>query len=651
VDLAASDSFLDRRRFSSFSNCQGSWLKHGKAHHPLLAGFALNAMILEAIRAILANILLALAVLSLGFWMRRILPRSFSSFDRLACSWLGGFGTLGVLLFLIGQWRFTRATIGTLLFASAAFAIPLVLRARRSEPPRSDSGARPDKLPLIPVFVIASVLLVTAVGGLAPITGDWGSDAVDYHYLGPKVWLRDGMIRPVPDNFTTAFPAIVETTYGALMAIGGDRAPGVSAVFTFSLFLLIVFSLATRAGLTAAEAWWAVALAASMPAVYTGAHTGFVDALYAAFVVAAARIGLDARRTRDYVAFGLFCGFALGTKYTGLLAVPILIVCAILLWAQEERGKLRVLVRSASLVAAVAALVAAPFYARNWILLGSPIYPPPPILANIFHVKYLPADAIHNFYVYIQNRGRGLGRGFCPYLLLPFRLTYHTSNFHGAGGIGLTGLALGPFGLIASRRDRFLKSLALLGVLLTTAWFVTQQESRFLIHAYALGAIFSVIGWRYVLQQRARASSLLCAVVVASSILYGLFMIARARKDEVHAAISPVYAERFRQERVPYVESFDFLNRDASVQRVLILDRSVPPFYCDRPYLKATGQWGELVLPDATDTNHVLGRVRDLGVSHVLDVTSELSGFRVPANMPGLTMVFAAPNQKIYRVD
>jgi 4-amino-4-deoxy-L-arabinose transferase-like glycosyltransferase len=388
-----------------------------------------------------------------------------------------------------------------------------------------------------------------------------------------------------------------------------------------------------------------------MPAVYTGAHTGFVDALYAAFVLAAARIGLDARRMWEYVAFGLFCGLALGTKYTGLLAVPILLVCAILLWAQEEREKLRVLVRSAGLVAAVAALVAAPFYVRNWIVLGSPIYPPPPILANIFHVKYLPADAIQNFYVYIQNRGGDLGRRFGAYLLLPFHLTYHTSNFHGAGGIGLTGLAMAPFGLIASRRDHFLKSLALIGVLLTTAWFVTQQESRFLIHVYALGAVFSVIGWRYVLQQRDRSSSLLCAAVVASSILYGLFMIVRARKDDVHAAISPAFAERVRQERVPYVESFNFLNRDASVQRVLILDRSVPPFYCDKPYVKAIGQWGELVLPDATDVSHVLGRVRELGVSHVLDVTSEISGFRVPANTPGLTLVFAAPNQRIYRAE
>ncbi len=602
----------------------------------------------------LATIFLALAALGIGFWVRRLLPESFSAFDRLVFSWLGGFGTLGVVLFLVGQWKFTRGTIGIVLLASAVGGIFILVRGRRGAVGAEDSAARGvGRPPVIPVCVIGFVLLVTAVGGLAPVVGDWGADDVAYHYLGPKVWLREGVIRPVPDNCHTAFPAIVEVNYGALMAFGGERGPGFSAVFTSSLFLMIVFSLGRRCGLSSSEAWWATALAASMPAIYSGGHAGFVDAIYAAFVLAAARIGLDARRGREYAAFGIFCGFAMGTKYTGLLAAPILIFCAILMWAQEPGDRRRgfALIRGAGLAAAMAGLVAAPFYLRNWILLGSPIYPPPPMLAGIFHAKYLPASVTDYIYAYIRNRGRGMGRGFGAYLLLPFHLTYHTANFHGGGGIGLAGLALGPLGLIAGRRDRFVQALALMAVLLTTAWFVTQQESRFLIHVYALGAIFSVMGWRYVLAQRVRISAVLSALVVGASILYGLFMIGRARVEEVQAAISPEFAEWFRDEHIDYLKSFDYLNREASVRRVLILDRSVMPFYCDKPYLKATGQWGEVVLADAGDLGHVLGRARELGVSHVLDVNSEYWRFRVPARTPGLTLVIAGTSQRVYRVD
>ena len=30
--------------------------------------------------------------------------------------------------------------------------------------------------------------------------GDIRSDTISYHYLGPRVWLRDGVIRPVLDE-------------------------------------------------------------------------------------------------------------------------------------------------------------------------------------------------------------------------------------------------------------------------------------------------------------------------------------------------------------------------------------------------------------------------------------------------------------------
>src|SRR5208282_994535 len=84
--------------------------------------------------------------------------------------------------------------------------------------------------PLLPLAVIASVLAVTVVGGFAKPTFDMNSDAIAYHYYGPKVWLRDALIRPVPDEALTAFPAEVETLFAALMSLGGERAPQLFSV-------------------------------------------------------------------------------------------------------------------------------------------------------------------------------------------------------------------------------------------------------------------------------------------------------------------------------------------------------------------------------------------------------------------------------------
>src|SRR5229473_406746 len=240
-------------------------------------------MLWDLARLIFATSVVALAALGAGSWLQKLLPADFARLERLACCWLGGFGLLGAALFLVGQIAFTPLTISLVLALGVLASIGPLMRALKVA-----AGLRQSiQVRLIPAGVVALVLLLTAVAGLADITGDWGNDGVAYHLLGPKVWLRDGVIRPVLDNSHTAFPATAEVMYAAFLVLGGPHGPGFSAVLTLSMFL------------------------------YAGAHSGFVDVLYASFVLAAARIGLDAVRPKHFLAFGLFCGFAIATKYTG----------------------------------------------------------------------------------------------------------------------------------------------------------------------------------------------------------------------------------------------------------------------------------------------------------------------------------------------
>lgn len=122
------------------------------------------------------------------------------------------------------------------------------------------------------------------------------------------------------------------------MALGGQRAPELFAVVSVAAILLMAASLALRMGLDLHSTAWVAALTATTPAVYAACGRGMIDGLYAAFVLAAARVGFDATQSRHYALFGLFCGFAMGTKYTGLLAWPILLGCvlAVSLWAHHQ---------------------------------------------------------------------------------------------------------------------------------------------------------------------------------------------------------------------------------------------------------------------------------------------------------------------------
>lgn len=597
--------------------------------------------------ALVANVTLGAAILGYGSLLQPIVPQDCSFVDRLTITMLGGLGLTGTLLFDIGLLRFSRAVVALILVAGTLALITAL--KRRSVLNFSRVGW--PRVPLWPAMVIGIVIAVTVVGGLAKPVGDNSNDAIAYHFLGPKVWLRDGAIRPVPDEPLTAFPAIVESSYGALMAIGGPRAPELFAVTALLPLLLVSAALALRLGGGAAAAWWAAALVAAMPAVYRGAYGGFIDATYAAFVLCAVRIGFDAKRLRDFALFGIFCGFAMGTKYTGVIAVAILFVVLLALILRRPGGKAKSGFKGLALAGAAALVVALPPYIRNWIVLGCPIYPPTPGLLHFFRVKYLSNGAVEGLYHYVRIRGFGMGRSLKAFLLLPSHLTYYTARFNGAGGIGLAPLALAPFGIIAARRERFARALAAVTVFLTVAWFITDQESRFLIDVYAILGVFGALGMLYVMRQEPRIGRPLAALTVACSLMYGLFMIGRARAEDLHAVFSKSYAEQRQAAEVPYLASFQYLNSHRSVTKVLILDPSVAAYYCNKDYLKPIGAFGAQPIADPANIAGTAMRLQRLHISDILDVHSHGKAFQLPEHMPGLTLVFGRADQRIYRVD
>jgi hypothetical protein len=603
---------------------------------------------MTAFAAVIANLILLFAALGFGSVLSRLIPQSFCLLDRFAIQLLGGLGLLGTILFCIGQVWFSRFAIILVLLLGVLLALASsakVTRELRAVPIKSNARA-------LPAVIVTSVLLITAIGGLAEPVGDIKMDEIAYHLLGPKVWLRNAIIRPASDEAYTAFPAIVEVQYAAVMSLAGQRAPGFFAVVALFSILLIAASLAVRSGLGPPGAWWTAALIISMPVLYRGAFGGFVDVIYSAFVLTALRVGLGAKRPAHYVLFGFFCGFAMGTKYTGLIAAVLLGVCVFLLAAFARDQEKKTVLKHLGIACAAAIVVAAPWYIRNWLLLGCPIYPPPPLLWRFFPVRYLSTEAIRHFHASILKVGAGMGRDPLSLLLLPFHLTFHPANFlNGAGGIGLVPLALAPFGLFSRRRDKFAVGLWFFALLQTVAWFFTEQEARFLIHIYVIAAILGVWGWRYVVKVAPKFAPALSALLVACSILYGLFMIGSARVDDLHAAVSSNFAGKRKQAEIPFLGSFGYLNRDSSVSKVLVLEPFVPTYYLDKEYLKPLGRWGEQSLPDVENLEQLFSELPRLHISHVLDVREEGGSFRLPEHTARLTLVFQLEDQRVYRVD
>jgi hypothetical protein len=388
-----------------------------------------------------------------------------------------------------------------------------------------------------------------------------------------------------------------------------------------------------------------------MPAVYRGAYGGFLDVLFAGFVLAAARLAFDAEKPGHYVLFGLFCGISAGTKYTGLVAWAILIFCSFVISVWAYRRPLPAALSSLTISCGAALAIASPFYLRNWILYGCPIYPPPPVLLHFFTAKNMTPAVMQEIVKNVRETGLGMGSGIFDFILLPFNLTYHTANFRGAGGIGLVPWALGPLGIFVRRRDAFAKGILLFAVLQTAAWFFTAQVSRYLIPVYVIGAVFGVIGWQLASQSVSRNARVLSATAVAISILYGLFMIVPERAEDLHAAVSRSFEAKRELEETPRAASFDYINSEPSVKKVLVLDRGIAAYFIEKPYIKPFGRWGEHTLSGVANVQDAMAQLPSLHVTHVFDVRSETGLFYLPDQPPGLTLVFEREDQRVYRVD
>jgi len=594
-------------------------------------------MWLTIIKAIGANLFVAMAALGFGTWFAPLFPHSLSRLARIACTAIGGFGLLGLTLFVVGQISFHRWTVWLVLLVGAVSAIF----------ERKQFRGLLVTISKVPAIVVGCVLLLTAIAGLAPPIGDWNTDGISYHYVGPKVWLRDGIIRPIPDNAPASYPSLVEVVFAALRATGGEQAPILSASWTLGLLLAIAAAVGLRAGLDERSCWWVAALLATMGALYEGSHSGFIDAVYAAFLLGAIHLGLNATEKKHFVGFGFFCGLAMATKYPALVTVPSIVLCCS--WRGKETRPWTAM-STAAIALAAAFVTAGPIYLRNWLLLGTPIYPPPPAAAAYLHVKYFTTEGLTSFYQYAVWRGNGLGRGPLAFLLLPYNLTYHTANFHGAGGIGIAPLAFGWIGLAAAWRDRFVRMLALIGLVLVSIWFATMQESRYLISFYGIIAVFAILGWEAARRALGKRGKFLCGLAVAISLAYGFTLMVKSRIPDLRAACSPSYAHYRQETEIPYWNSFNYINGSPEVTRVLFLDRSIPAYYSDKDYVKPFGQWWEQLYVDAATPRDILPKIEGLHPSHVLDVISAESGFQIPAHSPQYRLVFERPGQRIYQV-
>lgn len=212
---------------------------------------------------------------------------------------------------------------------------------------------------------------------LAPPT-KW--DALAYHLQLPREYLAAGKFIFVPENPYWGHPQLVEMLNTLAMSFHHAETAAVLGWGIGILFLIGLFgftntqlervnpdSHSTTAGWLAV---FAVMVGYTFRYLMGWSYTDLYSALYGLCAIITFFAWLDEHEPGWFLWTGLFCGFALGAKWTGGL-LPVGLFLAAILFGKRNRLTAKTWLLAGGIVFAAVL----PWLAKNMIATGSPIYP------------------------------------------------------------------------------------------------------------------------------------------------------------------------------------------------------------------------------------------------------------------------------------
>lgn len=390
----------------------------------------------------------------------------------------------------------------------------------------------------LPRALLVAVILLLVAGALAPPT-EW--DSLMYHLRIPRWLLEQGRWSVPPDSFHVALVGLWHFAVLPLQALGIVNGPAIMQVSAFALTIAATTELARHAGADRAGQWIGTAVLLGCPAFALVAITARVDVALVLLLVAGhlaliesaepatpmagggASGGTDTSRARLLLLGAVLIGFALAIKpQAGAYAIAL-----VPLGWRAAAGW-----RRAVVAAAAATGVAAPWFIKNQLLVGAPLYPKgapgwfEPWLAAVFGAKVRPADLDASVLSALPEsreafdlmdaffdpgaltiEGEGAFYALSPaLLLLPFALLAWRTHRR-VGGVLLVGLLYAalvvvPFGRINLRYLMPAIPALAASLAVTTGWLVARASPAMRRIALAAVAVLAVLPLSGTLRQR-----------------------------------------------------------------------------------------------------------------------------------------------------
>lgn len=529
---------------------------------------------------------------------------------------MGLCGMLGLGLAAAGQLR-------PLPLAGVA-VVALALGGRRLVSTVGALEWRMSRSELAWVGIAALVLVTVLITYAAPPVG---GDQTKYQLAYPRLYAAAGGL--IPSSSVWGHQQFVQNfVYAIGFALGGELLArlliAVTAILaTLTLGLLVSRHLRPGAGVAAAVVFF------TWPMTWSQMSSAGSDMAVVFFGLLAVSAVLDWQASRDAGDLrraALAAGCAGGSKVLGLL-IPTLVGLAVLLELFRRHETWSRTVGQAVTYGALVLAICTPFYLRNFVDTGNPLFPFGYGALGGREWSAEASDYLDHYYDEYQTTWAAK-RGGVPYHGLgvwrfPWDLTMHPESFERATrqtmDVSPFALAFTPAVLlIAGRRRRAAWTVAaiglsLIGIIAGGAW----PHPRYVLPGIVLCFAAAIAGAHAALGRRTFAA--VTALTVFGNLALTTKLMLPMEGDRARVMLGRMSTAQFMEKystRWVFWHAANPIVGDGG--RVLVLEKIPHPYYIDTPFVMASYlEQGRIDYRRLTYPAQLATVARDLGITHV----------------------------------
>jgi hypothetical protein len=506
----------------------------------------------------------------------------------IAIGWL----SRGALLILFAAMAIVAADNWKILAELASVLISFFSRLKSS------------RLATVLAILITVFLITDAFMAMAPLTG---SDAMNYHFTAPSLWLQRGF-HPLYDIGLSFAVGQSHMLILVGLALGSDH---------ISLGLIFLGGLLSAAAVyRLAREWMSLegSLAATLaflltPMIFWQMTVAGAPDIWMVFyctlsVLAAARC-VSARSVKWALISGFLAGAAAGSKYPAWV-IPVAL-CALLLletrslWISSSCG-------FAALAGGIWPLL------RNVLWTGDPLFP--------FLSRWLTPNNFNPYTLasmFADTRPAASHTGFISWLEYPFRLVLQGQVYGVGHYFGPLVLVFAPLLFFAYKSTPLFRMCVGVWAVVFFTNSISSQMARFLLPVFAIALVLVFAGADAVMKNGRPLLRAACLATIVVFLLFGAASYSLYARDFLPAGLGIEPREHFLQRFAPNYQEVSFMNSalDGKPGTVLVFVRHMYYLRVNLMNGDPTTSW--LVDPDKLRTpESMLAFLRKSGVSWVV---------------------------------